>query len=91
VQGYVIHCFPNKPAHINRLDIAKMLKDIREFRNRIYHNEAICFNNINIDFTQAQNIKSDLLDLLDWMDSDLKAYVVQFDEVDSRIASALQI
>ena len=91
VQGFVIRCFPNKPSHINRLDIAKMLKDIREFRNRVYHNEAICFNNISIDFTHARSIKSDIFSLLQWMDSDLHSYVSQFDDVDNRIAGALQI
>ena len=41
IAGYVIQCFPYKPLHVNRLYIATVLKDIREFRNRIYHNEAI--------------------------------------------------
>ena len=54
IAGYVIHCFPYKPSHVNRTYIANILKDIREFRNRVYHNEAICFNNITIDFTHAR-------------------------------------
>jgi len=33
----------NSPRAINRVDIAKKLNDKREFRNRIYHYEAICF------------------------------------------------
>ena len=91
ISGRVMSCFPNKPSSIDRVDIAKSLKAIREFRNRIYHNEAICFNNITIDFAHAQYIKTAIYELLDWMDSDLSAYVVTFDEVDIKIANALTI
>lgn len=86
--GHIIHCFPNKPHSINRIDITKMLNNIRGFRNRIYHNEAICFNNITIDFTHASAIKADIYKLLEWMDADLKVYVTQFDEVDAKITQA---
>ena len=88
IAGYVIHCLPNKSPHVNRSYIASTLKDIREFRNRIYHNEAICFDNITIDFSHAKRIKSEIYNLLEWMDADLKTYVMQFDNIDSAIAQA---
>jgi hypothetical protein len=88
ISGHIIHCFPNKPAPVNRIVIAGMLKDIREFRNRIYHNENICFDNITIDFTHASKIKADVYKLLEWMDTDLKDYVIQFDTIDIKIAEA---
>ena len=91
ISGYTIHCFPNKPVHINRAYIANSLKRIREFRNRIYHNEAVCFHNITIDFTHALCIKKEIYQLLEWMDYDLKNYVKQFDSIDSTIAQALKI
>jgi hypothetical protein len=91
IAGYVIHCFPNKPTHVNRTYIASTLKDIREFRNRIYHNEAICFNNITIDFSQARYIKTEIYNLLEWMDADLKDYVITFDNIDAAITHALTI
>jgi len=91
ISGYVIHCFPYKPSQVNRTYIASALKEIREFRNRIYHNEAICFNNITIDFSHARFIKNEIYNLLGWMDADLKDYVVQFDNIDSTITHALTI
>ncbi|MEP7265846.1 MAG: hypothetical protein ABI772_15180 [Bacteroidota bacterium] len=91
IGGNVIHCFPRKSSHVNRAYLANILKDIREFRNRIYHNEAICFNNITIDFTHAIYIKTEIYNLLEWMDADLKTYVLQFDNIDSIIAHALKI
>jgi len=91
ISGYIIRCFPHKPTHVNRLVIYTTLKDIREFRNRVYHNENICFNNITIDFSHAKRIKEEIYDLLEWMDVDLKKYVAQFDDVDTKIAHALTI
>ncbi|HEY1048005.1 MAG TPA: hypothetical protein VGF79_16305 [Bacteroidia bacterium] len=91
ISGYVIHCFPNKPANINRVYIAKALRSIREFRNRIYHNEAICFDNISINFSHANYIKFEIYNLLDWMDTDLKTYVKNFDTVDILINEAINI
>lgn len=91
IGGHVIHCVPNKPPHINKDDISNMLRDIRELRNRIYHNEAICFINITIDFKHTRKVKTDIYSLLEWMDSDLKTYVNKFDSVDEKISHALTI
>lgn len=91
IRGNVIHCFPNKPSLKNKDDIANMLRNIRELRNRIYHNEAICFNNITIDFAHAKKVKAEIFELLEWMDADLRIYVKKFDDVDSKITYALTI
>lgn len=91
IGGHIIHCFPNKPANINRTNIANHLKEIRKFRNRIYHNESICFDNITIDFTQAQIIKENIYHLLEWMDEDLKEFVMQYDFIEEKIIEAQTI
>lgn len=75
IGGIVIHGFPNKPAHINRSFLNQKLNRVREFRNRIYHNEPICFNGTNIDFSEAISIKHEIYELLSWMDTDLTMYV----------------
>jgi hypothetical protein len=41
ISGSVIGCFSLKASTANRNTIAKLLRRIREFRNRIYHNEAM--------------------------------------------------
>ncbi|WP_348823833.1 hypothetical protein [Flavobacterium aestuarii] len=91
IGGVVIHSFNNKPAGINRSAISQKLKRIREFRNRVYHNESICFNGNAIDFTYAENIKSEIYEMLNWIDSDLTDYVEFFDAIDSKIIIAKQI
>lgn len=85
IGGVVIHCFPSKPAHINRNILNQKLNRIREFRNRIYHNEPICFNGNAIDFTNAINIKNKIYELLEWIDIDLTEYVDYFNGIDSKI------
>ncbi len=85
IGGVVIRCFPNKPAHINRNLLNQKLNKVREFRNRIYHNEPICFNGNTVDFTEATNIKQDIYELLEWIDADLTDYVDYFDGIDTKI------
>lgn len=88
IGGVVINAFPNKPAHINRAAIANKLNDIRRFRNRIYHNEPICFDNSNIDFSQVNKVRDDIYELLLWIDTELTDYVSYFDSIPSKVNSA---
>jgi hypothetical protein len=91
IGGTPIQCFPNKPATVNRSTISQMLNRIRRFRNRVYHNEPICFNNSQISFAQAQRIKADTFNLLNWIDPALVKYVDYFNSIDTRINSAANI
>lgn len=88
IGGVVINAFPHKPAPVNRSAIANKLNDIRRFRNRIYHNEPICFDKSAIDFSQAITVRDDIYELLSWIDSELTDYVSYFDSIPSKINSA---
>jgi hypothetical protein len=91
IGGVVIKSFDNKPARVNRNVLSKKLNEIREFRNRIYHNEPICFNDSTIDFEKAIQVKDDIYELLEWVDQDLKQYVEYFDTITSKINTANNI
>lgn len=91
IGGIVIHSFNNKPAGVNRSIISQKLNRIREFRNRVYHNEPICFNGNIIDFTYAENIKAEIYEMLNWIDKDLTEYVDYFDAIDNKINTAKKI
>ena len=91
IGGIVIHSFKNKPAGINRSAISQKLNRIREFRNRVYHNEPICFNGNTIDLTYAENIKNEIYEMLNWIDADLTDYVEYFDAIDNKINIAKKI
>ena len=85
IGGVPIQCFNLKPKNENRSSISQKLNRIRTFRNRIYHNEPICFNANRIDFQQALQIQSDIYLLLGWIDVELVQYVQSFDSINSRI------
>jgi len=91
IGGSPIHAFPLKPAYANRNLINQKLNKIRAFRNRIYHNEPICFNGQHIDFSEAREIKEEIYELLNWIDEDLTDYVEYFNGIQSKIDSAANI
>jgi hypothetical protein len=87
IGGSVIHSFPHKPGHINRRAILSLLCKVRDFRNRIYHNEPVCFSGTSVDFSYAGQIRDELFDMLDWMNPNIKKYVQRFDTITSKINS----
>lgn len=91
LSGSVIHCFPNKPNQIQRKQLNLILDDIRDFRNRVYHNEPVCFNGNAIDFAKAIQIRADIYNALNWMDSDTAAYVAPLDDIQATIQAAQQV
>lgn len=76
-------CFRYRPKGINFNEINGYLHEIRTLRNRIYHNEPICFNEDCIDFEATLQTRDKIYELLSWMDRDLPAYVRQFDTVET--------
>jgi hypothetical protein len=91
IGGVPIHCFEHKPKSENRSSISKKLNRIRTFRNRIYHNEPICFSDDKIDFQQALQTQRNIYLLLEWIDPELVNYVQSYDSINSRIKSINQL
>jgi len=89
IGGSVIQSFPHKPAHVNRKTVFLLLSKVRDFRNRIYHNEPVCFNGASVDFSHARQVRNDISEMLDWMNPDIKKYVQQFDTVEKKIGNYL--
>ena len=85
VGGSRINCFPSNPTTANRRSISVKLQKIRDFRNRIYHNESICFDGTSIDFDQAESAKNSLFDLLTWIGITAKEFVEKFDNIENKI------
>jgi len=86
IKGAAIHCFVNKPAKANRKTIWRKLQRIRNFRNRVYHNEPICFKGRNIDFQQAEKVKGDIYELLLWLGNKAEEYINIYDNIDNKIS-----
>lgn len=83
IGGSIIHCFPCRPRDISRRNLSSKLNRIREFRNRVYHNEPICFEGCTINFDQVHQIQQEIYELLQWMDQDLAGYIRGFDDIEN--------
>jgi len=83
--GTALGAFPKKPLNINRSQMAKKLKRIRDFRNRIYHNEPICFNEQAVDFSIAFEVENDIHEIMEWINPNLKNYTNYFNTISAVI------
>jgi Abi-like protein. len=81
LSGSPIKMFNNLPPSYGRKKIYDHLKAIRDFRNRINHNEPICFVDNEMDFSYAESIRQSILDLLSWIDPKLVASLEEFDNI----------
>jgi len=89
--GSPIHAFKNLPKNMNRADISRRLNDIRVFRNRINHNEPICFKADQIDFLEMEKIYGLIHEVLDWLDPEAKKLIFEIDTVRKEIEKAKRI
>lgn len=89
--GKPIKVFNHLPTGHGRHEVYDRLDKIREFRNRINHNEPVCFKGRNIDFSYVEEIYEAIIEILDWIDPDIVKWVRNIDSVKTRIGSAKKI
>lgn len=87
-RGQPIKIFGKLPENLGRKEIYVLLNRIRKFRNRIYHNEPICFKNNTIDFMAVQLVYEDITFLLNHLCPELNSFISENDSVKQEIASA---
>jgi len=90
-QGSPIHVFKNPPPALTRKDVSARLNQIRLFRNRINHNEPICFQGNAIDLTYAQNVYATTCEVLTWIDPDILIFLRDLDKIPSQITRMQRI
>jgi hypothetical protein len=74
LRGAPLDAFANKP-HKKLALVHSHLNAIVTLRNRIAHNEPICFNNTgNICLTTIESYETNILEALGWLDTDLKEW-----------------
>ncbi len=92
LQGRPIQIFQNLPSGYGRRKVADALNEARQFRNRINHNEPICFNRSNtIDFTSTENVYRTIKDIFAWIDPDLLTWTQDTNNVTQTISAAKAI
>ncbi len=85
VYGRPMHIFHSLPPNTNRANISRRLKSIRDFRNRIYHNEPIIFlydngvESFNIDC--CEEIYKELKSFFQYFNLDFKGWTRRIDNV----------
>jgi hypothetical protein len=91
VGGQPIHIFQYKPTIENRASIYKKLDDIKNFRNRVNHCEPLCFIGNNIDCSYVLNIRSEIYDLVRWIDPNLVPFFESIDNIQSKVSHIMSI
>lgn len=89
--GKPIQIFKNLPPGYGRKEACDELNNIRVFRNRINHNEPICFSGNNIDFTYARKVYDSIINVFSWIDPEILTYIKDIDKVQINIAKAERI
>ncbi len=79
LKGVPIQAFPHLPPSVRRNNLYTALNEIRRFRNRIYHNEPICFHYIACDRREAVKIRRMIFEMLGWLSFDLPAWIGTID------------
>ena len=65
-----------------RHNISAPLNNFRNFRNRIFHNEPICWN-----VNRLQTIHDELITLMGWLNKDLPGWIQPLDKFPKALAS----
>lgn len=89
LRGAPVRIFTGLPAAHGRKEVFDALTRIRIFRNRIYHNEPICFSGSTKDFHGARIMHKTISDILEWMHTDLHSWSFSFDKAAEIIDGAL--
>lgn len=88
LQGRPIKIFKNLPSGIGRNQVLNELTKIRTFRNRINHNEPICFVGGSIDFSSTLDVYNSIKNILNWISPELLMLVKDLDKIAPCIVKA---
>ena len=91
LRGKPIQIFHSLPAGHGRKEVNDELDKVRRFRNRINHNEPICFSGNNIDFSEAIGVHDSITNLLTWIDPEIIKLIADIDKVKRTINKARSI
>ena len=85
LKGRPIKLFKNLPAGFGRTEVLNELSKVRQFRNRINHNEPICFVGTAIDFSTTFAVYNSILNLFNWISPELIPWIKDIDKINKTI------
>ena len=89
LRGKPIQIFHSLPAGHGRKEVNDAMNKVRRFRNRINHNEPICFKGNYIDFTETLEVYQSLTNLLTWIDPEIIKLISDIDKVKKTISKMI--
>nr|GFC70032.1 hypothetical protein [Tanacetum cinerariifolium] len=88
LRGKPIQAFSFLPPGYGRREVLDELHSIRRFRNRINHNEPICFSQSTIDLSYAQDVHQSITNILSWIEPQAAKFTADLDKVNRAILMA---
>lgn len=71
LKGVPCQIFKSLPTGYGRKEVNEMIQEIRQLRNRVSHNEPLCFNNRAFDMTYAKDMYAKISDFLSWINPEI--------------------
>lgn len=71
LKGAPCKIFKSLPTGYGRKEVNNAIQEIRTLRNRVSHNEPLCFSNKAYDMTYAKEMYGKINDFLSWINPDI--------------------
>ena len=71
LKGVPCQIFKNLPVGYGRKEVNTMIQEIRMLRNRVSHNEPLCFSNKVFDMTYVKEMYAKINDFLSWINPEI--------------------
>lgn len=71
LKGVPCQIFKSLPTGYGRKEVNNAIQEIRTLRNRVSHNEPLCFSNKVYDMTYAKEMYGKINDFLSWINPDI--------------------
>lgn len=91
LRGQPMKAFRGLPPGFGRTEALRMLTDIRLFRNRISHQEPICFLGDAISASEPTRIHQNLLRVAGWLSPVLPPFIAGLGGVAQRMSALLAV
>lgn len=88
LKGKPIQIFTELPCGYGRKQIKDHLDNIRRFRNRINHNEPICFKGNKADMAAMLTVYQSIIDILTWIEPALLQFSADLNNVLETVSAA---
>ena len=90
LSGVPCTIFKKLPSGYGRKQVNDVITQVRELRNRINHNEPICFVNKKCDFSYVREMYRLISKFLSWIDPEIMPSLKEVDKVIKTIAKEEQ-